>query len=115
MYAGAMGIEIRITGKIPSSRAKSWLFNKGYLKKTGYVSDFLVDHAKDHVTLKTGVVGIKVSIMKPNTPLPDKIQYSEDYKSVATAVGIEESDVEEVVKEVVESTKKEEVKEEWRN
>lgn len=32
MYAGAMGIEIRITGKIPSSRAKSWLFNKGYLK-----------------------------------------------------------------------------------
>ncbi|MEC8220520.1 MAG: 30S ribosomal protein S3 [Nanoarchaeota archaeon] len=112
MYAGAMGIEIRITGKIPSSRAKSWLFNKGYLKKTGYVSDFLVDHAKDHVTLKTGVVGIKVSIMKPNTPLPDKIEYNEEYKSVAQAIGIEESDVEEVVKEAVESTKTEEVKEE---
>jgi len=73
--AGAMGVEIRITGKLPSSRAKSWRFTKGYIKKTGYVSDFLVDHAIESVTLKTGVVGIQVSIMLPDTPLPDKIIY----------------------------------------
>ncbi len=75
MNSGAMGVEIKISGKIPSARAKTWLFTKGYLKKTGYVSDFLVDHAIDTVTLKTGVVGIKVSIMLPGTPLPDKIEY----------------------------------------
>jgi len=75
MMAGAMGVEIRITGKLPSSRAKSWRFTKGYIKKTGYVSDFLVDHAIESVTLKTGVVGIQVSIMLPDTPLPDKIIY----------------------------------------
>ena len=53
MNAGAMGCEIKISGKLPSSRAKSWRFHKGYLKKTGYVSDFLVDKAQEMVTLKT--------------------------------------------------------------
>lgn len=77
MLSGAMGCEIRITGKIPSARAKSWRFFKGYLKKTGYVSDFVIDSAVDHVTLKSGVVGIKVKIMKADTPLPDKVQFVE--------------------------------------
>ena len=99
MNSGAMGVEIKITGKIPSSRAKSWLFNKGYLKKTGYVSDFLVDKAIESVTLKTGVVGIKVQIMLPNTPLPDKIEYVEVPK---TSSDVEEAAVEEK-KESVES------------
>ena len=78
LNAGASGVEIRITGKLPSARSKSWRFAKGYIKKTGYVSDFLVDTAIEKVTLKTGVIGIKVSIMLPNTPLPDKIDYFED-------------------------------------
>jgi small subunit ribosomal protein S3 len=81
MDAGALGCEIRLSGKLPSARAKSWRFAKGYIKKTGYVSDFLVDKAIDHVTLKTGVVGIKVMIMLPDTPLPDKIVYSESPKA----------------------------------
>lgn len=81
MNAGAMGCEIRISGKLPSARAKTWRFSKGYLKKTGYASDFHVDTAFDSVTLKTGLVGIKVSIMLPDTPLPDKIVYYEDLKS----------------------------------
>jgi len=76
--AGAMGVEIRISGNIPSSRAKSWRFTKGYIKKTGYVSDYFVDHAIDSATLKTGTIGIKVSIMLPGTVLPDKIKYVED-------------------------------------
>lgn len=99
MNSGAMGVELKITGKIPSSRSKSWLFNKGYLKKTGYVSDFLVDKAIESVTLKTGVVGIKVQIMLPNTPLPDKIEYVEVPK---TSSDVEEAAVEEK-KESVES------------
>ncbi len=81
MASGAMGCEIKISGKLPSSRAKSWRFAKGYLKKTGYVSDFLVDTAMESVTLKTGVVGIKVAIMLPDTPLPDKIVYTSDIKA----------------------------------
>lgn len=100
MNAGAMGAEIRITGKLPAARAKSWRFVKGYIKKTGYVSDFLVDHAIDGVTLKTGVVGIKVSIMLPNTPLPDRIEYLANVvpaeivaKVVATKAVIADEDI----------------------
>ncbi|MCA9496941.1 MAG: 30S ribosomal protein S3 [Nanoarchaeota archaeon] len=115
MFAGAMGCEIRITGKLPSSRAKSWRFNKGYLKKTGYVSDFLIDKAIESVTLKTGVVGIQVSIMLPNTPLPDRIKYLEELvpeevtkevakeitKEVTKAVPQEKAPVEEKAKEKI--------------
>lgn len=75
MDAGVMGVEIKISGKLPSSRARSWRFAKGYLKKTGYISDFVIDKSINHVTLKSGVVGIKVSIMLPDTKLPDKIEY----------------------------------------
>jgi len=103
MNAGAMGVEIRISGKIPSSRAKSWRFHRGYLKKTGYVSDFLVDKAIESVTLKTGVVGIKVDIMLPGTPLPDKIEYLEVADVVSGEVAaVEEKSAEEPAKEVKE-------------
>jgi len=108
MNAGAMGVEIRISGKLPSSRAKSWRFTKGYIKKTGYVSDFLVDHAIESVTLKTGVVGIKVSIMLPGTPLPDKIVYIEEVSNKETVESIieEKLDDETSTKKVEEASSK---------
>jgi len=107
MDSGAMGCEIKISGKLPSSRAKSWRFHKGYLKKTGYVSDFLVDKGQESVTLKTGVVGIKVQIMLPNTPLPDKIIFNTEEVKAPTA---EEEKIE-IVKKETKSSKKENVEE----
>jgi len=105
MYAGALGVEIRITGKLPSSRSKSWRFHKGYLKKTGYVSDFLIDKATESVTLKSGVVGIKVMIMLPDTPLPDKVEY------IKIPTTTEETEKEEVTTDKKEvTTEKKEVK-----
>lgn len=101
MNSGGMGCEIRITGKIPSARAKSWRFFKGYLKKTGYVSDFVIDSAVDSVTLKSGVVGVKVKIMQPNTPLPDKVSFIEDVMPKE----IKEMATEKANEEVVEETK----------
>ena len=38
MNAGALGVEIIISGKVPSARAKSWRFYTGYLKKCGDVA-----------------------------------------------------------------------------
>jgi len=106
MDSGAMGAEIRITGKIPSSRAKSWRFNKGYLKKTGYVSDFIVDKAIETVTLKTGVVGIRVEIMLPETALPDKILHHEEQTKNLEEV-IDEKEVEKIEKAIEENSKEE--------
>ncbi|NQZ84595.1 MAG: 30S ribosomal protein S3 [Nanoarchaeales archaeon] len=114
MDAGAMGCEIKISGKLPSSRAKSWRFHKGYLKKTGYVSDFLVDKGVESVTLKTGVVGIKVQIMLPGTPLPDKIVFKTEVVAPVTAEAEKVAIVKEEVKADSKTTtdvKSEEVKE----
>ena len=52
MNAGALGVEIRFSGKLPSSRAKSWRFAQGYLKKTGD-SAKVVDRAQGNSTNKT--------------------------------------------------------------
>jgi small subunit ribosomal protein S3 len=78
MSAGALGIEIIVSGKIPSSRAKSWRFYSGYLKKCGDISIVGVDKAHTQAKLKTGVIGIKVSIMPPGTKLPDKVEFIEE-------------------------------------
>ena len=73
LRAGALGIEITISGKIPSSRAKTWRFYQGYLKKCGDIA-LKVGKADMQAQLKTGVVGVKVSIMPPDIQLPDAIE-----------------------------------------
>ncbi len=70
--AGALGAEIRLNGKLPSSRAKPWRFAQGYLKKTGD-SAKVVDRAQSIAITKPGVVGVKVSILSPYAELKDKI------------------------------------------
>src|SRR3989338_2975293 len=76
MAAGALGVEIRLGGKLPSSRAKSWRFAQGYLKKTGD-SAKVVDKAQSVAQTKPGTVGIKVSILRPDAHLHDKIVIDE--------------------------------------
>lgn len=73
MGAGALGIEIVISGKVPSARAKSWRFYQGYLKKCGDVASS-VRKADAQAQLKTGIIGVKVSIMPPGINLPDDIE-----------------------------------------
>src|SRR3989339_1447565 len=77
MRAGALGVEIIISGKIPGARAKSWRFYQGYLKKCGDFSLTAVKKANKVAALKSGIVGIKVSIMQPDIKLPDKIEIKE--------------------------------------
>ncbi len=70
--AGALGAEIVITGKIPSARARRWRFSDGYLKKSGYKENYIVQ-GRSIANLKSGVVGINVTIMPSGIVLPDKI------------------------------------------
>ncbi|MDO8467749.1 MAG: 30S ribosomal protein S3 [Nanoarchaeota archaeon] len=76
MGAGALGTEIRLSGKLPSSRAKTWRFAQGYLKKTGD-SAKVVDRAKSISFTKPGVVGIKVAILSPEAIIKDRVIISE--------------------------------------
>lgn len=77
MNAGALGAEIVLGGKLPSSRARSWRFAQGYLKKTGD-SAKVVERAKSVAQTKPGTVGVKVSILPPNVELKDKITINEE-------------------------------------
>lgn len=74
MDAGALGIEILISGKVPSSRAKRWRFYKGYLKKCGQVAIDGVLKSYRVAQVKTGTVGITVKIMPPDVSLPDQVK-----------------------------------------
>lgn len=73
MNAGALGIEVVVSGKVPSARAKRWRFYQGYLKKSGDIAVTGVHKAYGAAQLKSGTVGIQVRIMPP-IELPDSIK-----------------------------------------
>jgi small subunit ribosomal protein S3 len=75
--AGALGCEIKLSGKLPSSRSKTWRFSQGYLKKTGDSSK-VVDRAQAIAHTKPGVVGVSVGILPPTAVLQDRITVNDD-------------------------------------
>lgn len=91
--AGALGVEIRLSGKLPSDRARTWRFAQGYLKKTGDPAK-MVDRAQSQAVTISGVVGIKVSILHPNIDLKDHINVNDEMKgkiiSNSSEIGKEE-------------------------
>ena len=118
MSAGALGIEIVISGKIPGARAKSWRVFSGYLKKCGDIAIYGVNKAKAVAIIKTGVIGIKVSIMPPDIKLPDSIQLLEEKQEILEKVKEEkpvkektEKEKEKPSEELKKKLKKEEPKE----
>ncbi len=92
--AGALGTEIRLNGKLPSARAKHWRFAKGYLKKTGDPAK-LVDRAQARAETKPGTIGIKVSILRPDVVLIDKIKINEELLEKLERNSIETEEIKE--------------------
>lgn len=78
MNTGALGIEIIISGKVPSARAKSWRFYSGYLKKSGSIALTGMKTANASAQLKSGTVGVKVKILPPDVKLPDDIELKQE-------------------------------------
>jgi small subunit ribosomal protein S3 len=70
----AMGVEIKISGKVPSTRAKSWRFYMGYLKKCGDIAIEGVLVSKKAAILKTGAIGVQVRILPSSVVLPDHVK-----------------------------------------
>lgn len=87
--AGALGAEIVIAGRgVPSSRSKTWRFSVGYLRKCGDVAESQVKKGSAVAHLRSGAIGIKVSILTPDIELPDRIIIKD--KKVDTKVKVEE-------------------------
>ena len=71
---GAVGVEIRLSGKLPGARAKSWRVAVGYLRKCGDAAMTFVDKKILSAQLKPGIIGIQVRIMPPGLVMPDEIK-----------------------------------------
>lgn len=112
MGAGALGAEILISGRgVPGSRAKSWRFSAGYLKKSGDVSENYVLRANVSAYLKTGAIGVKVMILPPDINLPDKIKFIADEVKEVKVEEIEGVKIDVKEKEdIVEAKESEEIK-----
>lgn len=109
--AGALGAEIVISGRgIPSSRAKRWRFLAGHLKKSGDVSENLVKRGVSVAHLKSGSVGVKVSILTPDIKLPDDVKFID--KVIEVKEEPEEEPLQKEVKVKRGRKKKEEIVEE---
>ncbi len=78
LRAGVKGIEIVIAGRgVPGERAKTWRFSAGYLKKSGDISENFMDRSYQSCNLRSGTIGIKVSILHSDVVLPDDIKLKE--------------------------------------
>lgn len=77
MKAGALGAEIRLSGKLPGTRARSWRFAQGYLKKTGH-SAKVADRAQARAETRPGTAGVKVTILSPDAVLKDRVNVSKE-------------------------------------
>ncbi len=69
-----LGVEIKISGKVPSTRAKSWRFYLGYLKKCGDIATEGVLVSRKAAILKTGAIGVQVRILPSSVVLPDHVK-----------------------------------------
>jgi len=77
MEAGALGVEIRISGKLRTERARYEKFKAGYLPKCGDPPLKYQRKTEMHVQMKPGMFGVKVRIMPPDAIFPDKFQIAE--------------------------------------
>ncbi|MDJ0272938.1 MAG: 30S ribosomal protein S3 [Candidatus Caldarchaeum sp.] len=74
MEAGAKGVEVHISGKLTSARARTEKFTEGFMPKSGELAMNYVLEGKSSVLLKTGLFGVRVLIYPPDAPLPEEIK-----------------------------------------
>jgi small subunit ribosomal protein S3 len=73
MGAGAKGCQVVIAGKLTGARHRTEKFTQGHIKYCGETAKQVMDRGFAVSKLKAGVLGVKVSIMKPDSILPDEI------------------------------------------
>ena len=73
MEAGARGCHIIVAGKLTGQRHRLEKFKNGYIKFCGEPKVQFVERGFAVATLKMGVVGVTVEIMRPDSKLPTEI------------------------------------------
>ena len=70
MEAGAVGAEIKISGKLTRERARFEKYQAGKVIKTGHVVDMYTDRAIAYARLPLGIIGVEVRIVRPEAAEP---------------------------------------------
>jgi small subunit ribosomal protein S3 len=110
---GAKGVEITVSGKLTSHRARYKKFRQGFVAKCGDPANLYVDSAVAYAILKKGVIGINVKIMRDPELLPNEIKFRRDVdeEKLNEIAGIEKSAADEIIKELKATEKEEEPRE----
>ncbi|MFX1410139.1 MAG: 30S ribosomal protein S3 [Promethearchaeota archaeon] len=85
MDAGAKGVEIIISGKVTSQRARTQIFRAGTMSKSGQPAQEGVDKGVAQCIQKSGVLGVIVKIMRADTKMGDDITIKDDLLAQAQA------------------------------
>ncbi|MEM5793305.1 MAG: 30S ribosomal protein S3 [Candidatus Aenigmatarchaeota archaeon] len=64
MKNGAVGVQIKIGGKLGGERGRFQKFRVGYIKHAGYYADNILDKGFATAVVKLGMIGVDVRIMK---------------------------------------------------
>ncbi len=99
LSSGALGVEILISGKVPSTRAKRWRFYQGYLKKCGDIAVSGVKVAYASAQIKTGTVGIQVRIMPCDLKLPDRMKVLDNVVTEQSSENLTDEELDKDIKQ----------------
>ncbi|MFX1443841.1 MAG: 30S ribosomal protein S3 [Promethearchaeota archaeon] len=78
MDAGAKGVEIKVSGKVTSQRARTQIFRAGTMTKSGQPAQEAVDKGVAQCIQKSGVLGVVVKIMRADYKTGDGVEIKED-------------------------------------
>ena len=90
MNAGAKGCQVIIAGKLTGQRHRTEKFTQGHVKYCGEIAKEIMDEGFATAKKKTGVLGVKVRIMKPDARLPDEVTIKTPAKKDKEEVPAEE-------------------------
>ena len=105
LSSGAKGVEVKISGKITSQRARVETFRAGFVAKAGDPASQYVDVGKAQALIRRGLIGVQVHIMQGDALLPDDIEITAEPTSTSMIVvteGEEPEIIEEITEEAIE-------------
>ena len=71
MNAGAMGVQITISGKLRGERSSFEKHHKGILQRAGHHADVVVSEDIVHVNTKMGLIGVRIRIARKENYIPE--------------------------------------------
>ncbi|SRR5579875_385896 len=100
MDAGAMGVQITISGKLRGERSSFEKHSKGILPRAGYQAGVVVAEDIAHVETKMGLIGVRIRIARKEMHIPEfEMRTAKDMASRRAAAKLEEKETSDEVPE----------------